>query len=112
MARTHGSYAEYTRSPLAAAMEPLARIPDGVADDQAAALPIPAVTALRTVELLEVTVDQHVVVMGTTGGVGGYAVQMARSRGAHVIATVRGDADEAGAPSQEPRRSTTARPST
>jgi NADPH:quinone reductase-like Zn-dependent oxidoreductase len=35
------------------------------------------------------------VVMGATGGVGGYAVQMAPSRGAHVIATVRGDADEA-----------------
>ena len=33
--------------------------------------------------------------MGATGGVGGYAVQMARSRGVHVIATVRGDADEA-----------------
>jgi NADPH:quinone reductase len=33
--------------------------------------------------------------MGATGGVGGYAVQMARSRGAHVIATVRGGADEA-----------------
>ena len=33
--------------------------------------------------------------MGATGGVGGYAVQIARSRGAHVIATVRGDADEA-----------------
>ena len=95
MARTHGSYAEYTAVAPAAAMEPLARIPDGVADDQAAALPIPAVTALRTVELLEVTAGQHVVVMGATGGVGGYAVQMACSRGAHVIATVRGDADEA-----------------
>jgi NADPH:quinone reductase-like Zn-dependent oxidoreductase len=33
--------------------------------------------------------------MGATGGVGGYAVQIARSRGAHVIATVRGDVDEA-----------------
>jgi NADPH:quinone reductase-like Zn-dependent oxidoreductase len=95
MARTHGSYAEYTAVAPAAAMEPLARIPDGVADDQAAALPIPAVTALRTVELLEVTAGQHLVVMGATGGVGGYAVQMACSRGAHVIATVRGDADEA-----------------
>ena len=95
MARTHGSYAEYTAVDPAAAMEPLARIPDGVADDQAAALPIPALTALRTVELLEVAAGQEVVVMGATGGVGGYAVQMARSRGAHVIATVRGDADEA-----------------
>jgi NADPH:quinone reductase-like Zn-dependent oxidoreductase len=95
MARTHGSYAEYTAVAPAAVMEPVARIPDGVADDQAAALPIPAVTALRTVDLLEVTAGQHVVVMGATGGVGGYAVQMARSRGAHVIATVRGDAAEA-----------------
>jgi NADPH:quinone reductase len=33
--------------------------------------------------------------MGATGGVGGYAVQMAHSRGAHVLATVRGDVDEA-----------------
>src|SRR3984957_339623 len=95
MARTHGSYAEYTAVDPTASMEPLARIPEGVADDQAAALPIPALTALRTVELLEVTAGQHVVVMGATGGVGGYAVQMARSRGAHVIATVRGDADTA-----------------
>lgn len=70
----------------------MACIPDGVADDQAAALLIPATTALRTVGLLQVTAGQHVVVMG---GVGGYAVQIARSRGAHVIATVRGDASEA-----------------
>ena len=76
-------------------MEPLARIPDGVTDDQAAALPIPATTALRTLDLLEVTAGQHIVVMGATGGVGGYAVQMALSRGAHVIATVRGDDGEA-----------------
>jgi NADPH:quinone reductase-like Zn-dependent oxidoreductase len=34
-------------------------------------------------------------VAGATGGVGGYAVQIARSRGVHVIATVRGDTDEA-----------------
>jgi NADPH:quinone reductase-like Zn-dependent oxidoreductase len=95
MARTHGSYAEYTAVAPAASMEPVARTPEGVADDQAAALPIPAVTALRTIGLLDVTAGQQVVVMGATGGVGGYAVQMARARGAHVIATVRGDVAEA-----------------
>ena len=95
MARTHGSYAERTAVAPGATMEPLAKIPDGVADDQAAALPTAAVTALRTIELLEVAAGQHVVVMGATGGVGGYAVQMARARGAHVIATVRGDGGEA-----------------
>ena len=88
-------YAEYTAVAPAAPMEPLAHIPDGVGDDQAAALPTSAVTALRTVDVLEVASGQQVVVMGATGGVGGYAVQMARSRGAHVIATVRGDAEEA-----------------
>jgi NADPH:quinone reductase-like Zn-dependent oxidoreductase len=95
MARTHGAYAEYTAVEPGAKTEPLARIPDGVSDEQAAALPIAAITALGSIELLGITAGQLLVVMGATGGVGGYAVQMARSRGAHVIATVRGDADEA-----------------
>jgi len=95
IARTHGAYAEYTAVAPGVKTEPLARIPDEVTDEQAAALPIPAITALGLLELLGVTADQHLVVMGATGGVGGYAVQMARSRGAHVIATVRGDVDEA-----------------
>jgi len=95
MARTRGAYAEYTAVAPGAKTEPLARIPDGVTDEQAAALPIPAITALGSLELLRVTAGQHLVVMGATGGVGGYAVQIARSRGAHVIATVRGDPEEA-----------------
>jgi NADPH:quinone reductase-like Zn-dependent oxidoreductase len=95
MARTHGAYAEYTAVSPGAKSEPLALIPNGVSDDAAAALPTAAVTALRTVELLGVTAGQRLVVMGATGGVGGYAVQMALSRGAHVIATVRGDVGEA-----------------
>jgi NADPH:quinone reductase len=95
MARTHGAYAEYTVVAPGVNTEPLARIPDGVTDEQAAALPIAGITALRSLELLGITAGQRLVVMGATGGVGGYTVQMARSRGAHVIATVRGDADEA-----------------
>jgi NADPH2:quinone reductase len=47
------------------------------------------------VDLLGVAKGQRLVVLGATGGVGGYAVQMALSRGAYVIATVRGDPDEA-----------------
>jgi NADPH:quinone reductase-like Zn-dependent oxidoreductase len=95
IARTHGSFSEYTSVRPGAKAEPLALIPEGVSDEQASALPTAAVTALRTVELLGVHAGQALVIMGATGGVGGYAVQMARSRGAHVIATVRGDADEA-----------------
>ncbi len=95
MARTHGAYTEYTAVTPGGKTEPLAHIPNGITDEQAAALPIPAITALASLNLLGVTAGQRIVVMGATGGVGGYAVQMARSRGAHVIATVRGDADEA-----------------
>jgi NADPH:quinone reductase-like Zn-dependent oxidoreductase len=95
MARTHGGYAEYTAVAPGVKTEPLAHIPDGVSDEEAAALPIAAVAALGSLDLLGIAAGQRVVVMGATGGVGGYAVQMARSRGAHVIATVRGDTDEA-----------------
>jgi NADPH:quinone reductase-like Zn-dependent oxidoreductase len=95
MARTHGAYADYTAVTPGVRTEPLARIPDRVADEQAAALPVAAITALGSVELLGISKGQRVVIMGASGGVGGYAVQMALSRGAHVIATVRGDADEA-----------------
>jgi NADPH:quinone reductase-like Zn-dependent oxidoreductase len=95
IARTHGAYAEYTAVAPRVKTEPLAHIPNGVTDEQAAALPIAGITALRSLDLLGVITGQRVVVMGATGGVGGYAVQIARSRGAHVIATVRGDANEA-----------------
>jgi NADPH:quinone reductase-like Zn-dependent oxidoreductase len=95
MSRTHGAYCEHTAVAPGANAQPLAHIPDAVTDEQAAALPIPAITALGSLDLLRLTAGQRIVVMGATGGVGGYAVQMARSRGAHVFATVRGDADEA-----------------
>jgi NADPH2:quinone reductase len=95
MARQHGAYAEHTAVSPGVKTDPIARIPEGVSDEQAAALPIPSITALASLELLSLARGQWVTVMGATGGVGGYAVQMARLMGAHVIATVRGDADEA-----------------
>ena len=109
MARTHGSYAEYTAAAPGATLEPVARIPDGVTDDQAAALPIPATTALRTIDLLEVTAGQQVVVMGATGGAAATRCRW-RAPAAHVIATVRGDAARLAV--WGPRRCTTARPAT
>jgi len=95
MARARGAYADYTAIAPGVKTDPFAAIPEGVTDEQAAALPIPAITALGSLEVMGVKAGQRVVVMGATGGVGGYAVQMARSHGAHVIATVRGDADAA-----------------
>jgi NADPH:quinone reductase len=91
MARKHGGYADLTSVAPNYATEPLARIPEGVTDEQAAALPIPGVTALGSIEWLGVTRGQRIVIMGAAGAVGGFAVQIAKTRGAHVIATVRGD---------------------
>ena len=73
--RTHGAYAEYTAVAPGVASEPLARIPDGITDEQAAALPIPGITALGALELMHVVSGQRIVIMGATGGVGGFAVQ-------------------------------------
>jgi NADPH:quinone reductase-like Zn-dependent oxidoreductase len=97
MARRHGSYAEYTALPAASGdlPTPIARIPDAVTDEQAAALPVAAVAALGSLELLGTGAGQRLVVTGAAGAVGGYAVQIAKHRGAHVIATVRSGADEA-----------------
>jgi NADPH:quinone reductase len=93
---TNGAYAEFTAVVPGQRVEPLARIPNGVSDEQAAALPVSGIAALGSLELLQVTAGQRLVVMGATGGVGGYAVQIARARGgAHVIATVHGDVEEA-----------------
>ena len=96
-ARRHGSYAEYTalRANSAGGPIPIARIPDGVTDEQAAALPVAALAALGSLELLGTDYGQRLVVTGAVGAVGGYAVQIAKHRGAHVIATVRSGADEA-----------------
>jgi NADPH:quinone reductase-like Zn-dependent oxidoreductase len=97
MARTSGSYAEFTAVPPGTVGEPLTRIPATVTDEQAAALPVAAVAALGSLDELRTTAGQRIVVLGAVGAVGGYAVQIARHRGAHVIAVVRGagDVDEA-----------------
>lgn len=95
MARTHGSYAEYTAVAPGVRTEPLARIPDGISNDQAAALPVAGLAALGSLELLGLVAGQWLVITGATGAVGGYATQMARARGVRVVATVRGEAREA-----------------
>jgi NADPH2:quinone reductase len=95
IARAHGSYAEYTVVSPSQEGEALARIPAGVADDQAASLPIPGITALGSIEWLDVQAGQRILVMGATGAVGGFAVQMASARGAEVYATGFGDLDQA-----------------
>ena len=95
MAHAHGSYAEYTAVASGMKPGPVAGIPTASATSRLPCYPTSRVTALGSLDLLGVGAGQRLVVMGATGGVGGYAVQMALSRGASAVATVRGDVQEA-----------------
>ena len=64
-----------------------ARIPDGVTFEQAAAAPMAAVTALQGLrDKGQLRPGQHVLIYGASGGVGTFAVQIAKALGAEVTA--------------------------
>ena len=80
-----GAYAEY----LAADERLLAPAPRTIPLREAAALPLVAITAYEGLfERARVEPGQRVLVIGGTGGVGHVAVQLAKSLGATVTATV------------------------
>jgi NADPH2:quinone reductase len=64
----------------------LAPKPAGIEHTQAGAAPLAGVTALALVEPLELSSGDTVLIVGGTGGVGSFAVQLAAGRGAAVIA--------------------------
>lgn len=77
-----GGYAEYAAWPADGA---LARIPDKISYEEAAVIPYGALTALYFLqEAAHVQEGQKVLINGASGGVGSYAVQLARYFGAEV----------------------------
>ncbi|HET7327017.1 MAG TPA: NADP-dependent oxidoreductase [Nocardioidaceae bacterium] len=79
----HGTFAEQVAVPERA----VARVPDGVELSVAGAVPLAGLTALQLLDRLEVTKGDTVLVHAAGGGVGSFAVQLARLRGATVIGT-------------------------
>lgn len=78
----HGAYAEYLSLPQDGAM---AKMPLGTSYEAAACVPYGAVTALRFLrDLGAVEAGQKVLVLGASGGVGRFAVQLAKHLGAEV----------------------------
>jgi NADPH:quinone reductase-like Zn-dependent oxidoreductase len=67
----------------------LAVTPEGVDDLQAGSLGVAGTTAMSAVEALALAEGATVLIVGATGGVGTFAVQLAALRGAHTIASVR-----------------------
>lgn len=62
----------------------LAPLPDSVSDTQAAALPVAGLTALKALDIIGPVLASRVLVTGASGGVGRFAVQLAKLSGAHV----------------------------
>ena len=75
-----GSFAEYARVEVGK----LAPKPTNLSFEQAAAAPISGSTALQAVRVANVQPGQTVLIVGASGGVGTYAVQVAKAFGAEV----------------------------
>ena len=85
---THGSLAQYT----VAAPAQLARVPGALDRIAAAAVPLAALTAWQGLfDHGGLQAGQRVLIHAGAGGVGHFAVQFAKARGAHVITTVSSD---------------------
>jgi NADPH:quinone reductase-like Zn-dependent oxidoreductase len=80
-----GTYAEYVGAPA----NIVAKRPVTVGFTEAAALPTPGLTAMDLVDAVDIREDETILIVGATGGVGSYAIQLAARRGARVIATAR-----------------------
>jgi NADPH:quinone reductase-like Zn-dependent oxidoreductase len=79
-----GAAAQYVVTPA----EVLTRAPSTVELADAAALPMVGLTAWQALfDDAKLTAGQRVLINGAGGAVGGYAVQLAKHAGAHVIAT-------------------------
>jgi NADPH2:quinone reductase len=89
--RAFGTAAETVALPAVQAVQ----LPDNVDFEAGACLGIPALTAWQAVETDGGVKNQWVLVQGGAGSVGHYAVQIAKLKGANVIATVSSDAKAA-----------------
>jgi NADPH:quinone reductase len=85
-----GAYAEL------AAVDPswLAPMPAGPNDHEAATLPLNALTARQALDLLDPDPGSTLLITGASGGVGGFAVQLAVRAGHRVIAVAGRDDEE------------------
>jgi NADPH:quinone reductase-like Zn-dependent oxidoreductase len=81
--RATGGFAEFVRAPE----KSLESKPENISFDEAAAVPIAAITALQGLrDKGRIKPGHDVLIHGASGGVGTFAIQIARSFGAHVTA--------------------------
>jgi NADPH:quinone reductase-like Zn-dependent oxidoreductase len=82
-----GGYSEY----LCVKEDLISRMPDNIDFDHAAAIPLAGLTALQALrDKGEIRAGMEVLINGGSGGVGMFAIQIARYYGAHVTASCSG----------------------
>ena len=86
---TPGAYAEL----IAANEEWVVPLPPGVSEQQAATVPLNSMTVFQALDLLELRDGEPVFITGASGGVGGFATQLAARRG-HPVTAMASDGDE------------------
>lgn len=79
----NGSYAEYT----AVKADKLALKPNNISFVEAAAVPLAGLTALQMLRKLQLSSNQKILIQAGAGGVGIYAIQLAKMIGAYVVTT-------------------------
>ena len=78
-----GAFAEYVAAPA----DKVARKPTNLSFEQAATAPVSAVTAIQAVrDAAQVRQGQRVLIIGASGGVGTFLVQLVKAFGGHVTA--------------------------
>jgi NADPH:quinone reductase-like Zn-dependent oxidoreductase len=86
-----GTYAEY----VAVDDELLANMPDSMSFEEAAAIPLAGLTAWQClVDFGQIKEGDRVLIHAGSGGVGNFAIQIAKSFGAHVATTASGKNEE------------------
>lgn len=81
---TAGACSEY----VAANISELALAPANLSFEEAAALPLASLTSLQALrDVADMPVGAHVTIHGASGGVGVFAIQIAKQLGAHVTTT-------------------------
>ncbi|MGW0563678.1 zinc-binding dehydrogenase [Streptomyces sp. NPDC003016] len=85
-AGTRGTYAEQVAAPL----DRLIPVPDGLGLREAAALAHDGVTGTGILEAAGIRPGERVLILGAAGGMGTLLVQMARAAGARVVGAARG----------------------
>jgi NADPH:quinone reductase-like Zn-dependent oxidoreductase len=83
-----GFYAEFVR----ARADRIARVPKGISLNEASVLAISGLSALQGIDdVLQIKPGETLIVHGASGGVGTLAIQVAKLRGARVLATATSD---------------------